>query len=277
MLYSLKYIENQALWLYATLIIGLANAVISPISKMVIEHGTYHALSLFGGISLIVWFAIGVSFYIVHRNIKNIKLSTIDKFICALCITLCFVPSSLISWVSLCGLSFYFGIRHKKNTALYSGFLLLFFVALRIPLIQFCMSVFSSPLLNFDAFLVTKLLYFFDPVVFAQDNIIHTSKSYSLAIMTGCSSFDNMSLAIILWLTLIQIKGGINRVSMLYHSIILAISVIIINISRLSLMAMYKNLYEFFHADTGLMVLEIIILSTAYLVASISQRKGTLT
>ena len=269
MLLSLRLFKNQALWLYAALIIGISNAVISPISKMILEHGTFYTLSLFGGISLIVWFAIGSSIYLIHKHIHNLCLSIIDNCICVLCITLCCIPSYLISWVSLCGLAFYFLIHNRKNTRLYSGFFLLFFVALRIPLIQFCMSVFSSPLLNFDAFLVTKFLYFFDPLVFAQDNIIHTSKSYSLAIMTGCSSFDNMSLAIILWLTLIQLKGGINRFSMLYHSVILATSVVVINISRLSMMAMYKNLYEFFHADFGLMVLEIIILSTAYLVASI--------
>jgi hypothetical protein len=245
---------------------------VSPVSKALFTQGLVGGLSSGGGMSFIVWFSVIIAFSLIFKGTVNYTVTGVDKAVCFIFMLICLLPSALICWCSLSLLCLYLSYRRRENTVLQAGFILLAVVAIRIPLIQFCMSVFSSALLGIDAFFVAQLLSIFMDTVSFNGNIVYTKNEYSLAIMTGCSSFDNMSLALLLWLTLVCTHCSLGLKKRFTHAFILAVIIIFTNTVRLSLMAWQENFYEFFHANSGLMLIEITLLMTAVIMALYSNK-----
>jgi len=252
----------------------LLNAIVSPITKTILTVGWADGIMSGGGISFIVWFSLLIGFSLIFKGVRNSDITLVDKVVCMFFIAVCFLPSALICWVSLFLLCAYLSFKNRNSIELKAGFLILAVIAFRIPLIQFCMSVFSGPLLEIDAFFVSNFLSFFTDTASFSGNIVYTKNDYSLAIMTGCSSFDNMSLALLLWFTLVcsnHCLGDWNRIT---HVVVLSVVIIFTNTIRLSLMAWEKEFYQFFHGDTGLMLIELVLLGTAVLMALYTNRSG---
>jgi len=266
-IFDIQKILQHKIWYISACSFCLLNALIPPITKTILTIGWVDGLTSGGGISFIIWFALFIGFSLIFKGVKDGEVTFNEKVVCLLFMFVCLLPSALICWCSLFFLCAYLSYKNRHSPEFKAGFLILTVIALRIPLIQFCMSVFSAPLLEIDAFFVANFLSFFTDTASFSGNIVYTKNDYSLAIMTGCSSFDNMSLALLLWFTLVCSNHCLGDWNRIMHVAVLSVIILFTNTIRLSLMAWDKSFYQFFHGDVGLVLIELILLGTAILMA----------
>jgi hypothetical protein len=96
---------------------------------------------------------------------------------------------------------------------------------------------------------------------FARDGlVISTGGSHSLAIEEGCSAFHNVSLASLIWISLVKLETLTLRTAHLWICAAMAAATVALNTARLALMAQSYPMYEFWHNGAG-----VPIVSTAML------------
>ena len=95
-----------------------------------------------------------------------------------------------------------------------------------------------------------------DPSFSMQGNLISQVDSYGLLILTGCSSFVNLSLVLLFWLALsLRYKPSLSGIDFALASM-LSVCVVALNTVRLTLMAIDQYWYQLFHDGNGALVIE---------------------
>jgi exosortase/archaeosortase family protein len=84
-----------------------------------------------------------------------------------------------------------------------------------------------------------------------QDNIISGPSGFGIVVYTGCSSFQNLSLAMLCWITISKLRHQTWRARDLIGAAIVGIVMIVLNFIRLYLMAWDVSLFEYWHNGTG--------------------------
>ncbi|MBY0227581.1 MAG: archaeosortase/exosortase family protein [Hyphomicrobium sp.] len=132
----------------------------------------------------------------------------------------------------------------------------------------------SLPLLRVDAALVGALLSLFVPGVTWSDTII-TSSNHSIGIYGACSSFHNISLAILCWITITKLIRSKWMASDRICALAVIAAVVIFNTARLALMARGPVEFAFWHNGSGA---DIVVWMTTLTVVALSlwgaTRKG---
>jgi hypothetical protein len=96
---------------------------------------------------------------------------------------------------------------------------------------------------------------------FTRDGLlISTGGSHSIVIEEGCSAFQNVSLASLIWISLVKLETLMLRSAHLWICAAMAASTVALNTARLALMAQSYPMYEFWHNGAG-----VPIVSTAML------------
>lgn len=250
--------------------LGLVNAMIRPIREHVIEFGFVDSLIGGFGISFIVWFGIYCSFDLL-RKYSDQKASRNDWVMAFLTIVLLLIPSAFMSWIALsifagyCGFFVFQSATFGRNSCL-----IMLAVALRVPVSDICLKLSADALLQFDAMATLSLLSMVSPEATRQGNIIIGSGGHELLIMTGCASFTNISLAFLLWFTVVRAQMLCYRAALTLYIIPLTIIVMGINISRLSLMTLSQEQYFFYHDGLGAEIINALILLAALGMAFLS-------
>jgi hypothetical protein len=84
-----------------------------------------------------------------------------------------------------------------------------------------------------------------------HDNIITEPSGFGIAIFTECSSFHNVSVALLCWVTVSRLHGhSWSRRDFTYGGLIAA-TMVCFNIARLSFMALDPDLYGYWHDGMG--------------------------
>jgi hypothetical protein len=90
---------------------------------------------------------------------------------------------------------------------------------------------------------------------FARDGlIISPGGSYRLVIEEGCSAFHNVSLASLIWISLVKIETLTLKTAHLWICAAMAVATVAINTVRLALMAQSYPMYEFWHNGAGIRI-----------------------
>lgn len=232
-------------------LIGLSNAMIRPIIEHTNEFGIYSGLLNGFGISFIVWFAIYCCIDMLsgrHGEILNTRdLIMITMTLIGLCI-----PSAFISWVVLSFFAGYCSIcmgTHGSNIR--NASFIMMALALRVPISDICLKLSADAFLQFDTMATLSIIQNIDPSITRQGNILIGPQGHELLIMTGCASFTNISLALLLWFTIMRTYITQWRPHLNLYIIPLCVLVMGLNIFRLSMMSLSVDLYHFYHDELG--------------------------
>jgi exosortase/archaeosortase family protein len=96
---------------------------------------------------------------------------------------------------------------------------------------------------------------------FARDDlVISNGGDHSIMIEEGCSAFQNVSLASLIWISLLKLDTLRMRTAHLWICAAMAVATVALNTVRLALMAQSESMYEFWHNGAG-----VPIVSTAML------------
>jgi hypothetical protein len=235
-------------------ILGLANGLVgrlSSTSNFDDWTGVVQSLDL----NVIVLFACfaGVSaFFCDNRE----QIRTTDLAVAAVFLMFTALPISGLSWLAVTGLSLYILLFANGNAARRRGAVIL--LALTVPMLwsQMLFRVFAKLILDIDAFLVASMM--------GTDRIGNmvgfADGSGHMVILPACSSLTNMSLAFLCWVSITQwAEHRWSAVDVLW-SLLVCMSVIAVNITRISLMGLSYWHYEVFHSELGNAVANFIML-----------------
>lgn len=198
------------------------------------------------GISAIVWIAAWLGLSLVRaepaaaagrRDLRAVAL--------ALCVFL--VPASAASWVGLTLFSAYVAWVSEPCTAQRRGAII--FAALTVPMAwsKALFALCSGWILQADAILVASLI----GTTHVGNTIALADGSGQLWIAAGCSSLANLSLTVLLWVVFTQFLSRPTNGKDVLLCLAACAMAIAINVSRISVMGLFPDSYEFLHGSVG--------------------------
>jgi hypothetical protein len=234
-------------------ILGCANGLMGRILLAFDSDGWIGVLG--GNISVIVWFACFAGVSLMLREHKE-ELRSADLAVGAVFIILVMLPIFALSWVAVTGLSLYILLFAKGGSERRRGALIL--LALTVPMLwgSWLFRFFMTPLLEFDAALTAWIL----GTERVGNMFAFADGSGQVVVLPACSSFANVSLAFLCWVTVTQWVKHPWSSKDIFWSLLACASVIAVNVIRISLMGLSPWHHNLIHNEWGNMVANFIIL-----------------
>lgn len=243
-------------------ILGCANGLVARAIQSVNVHGWYDAAVGTFDISIIVLVACfaGLSLMLTDRTGE---LRTTDLVLSSILLLLIAVPIGPASWLAVTILSFYVLAFGQAVNSCRRGAIIL--LAVTVPMLwsRLIFNLFARFILEIDATLVSWVLG-----THRSGNVVEfADHSGSLAIFPACSSFANVSLALLCWVAVSQYVEHKWRPQDIAWCLLACFSVVAVNVLRISLMGINESHYLMLHSAPAEIFLSIVMLS---LVLSIS-------
>jgi hypothetical protein len=234
--------------------LGCVSGFASRIIQSVNQLGWADALFNTFEISVIVWIscAAGVSLVLQDRTIgvRSSELAMGAGFV-----FLVILPIGSLSWLAVTALSLYIIISTNVASSGRGAFILL---ATTVPMLwsRLLFQFFANRILKIDASLVGWILGTQRTGAIVE----FADGSGVLAILPACSSLANVSLAFLCWVTVSQVVCHKKSAYDLLWCLMACISVIAVNVTRISVYGLSQWHYATFHSQLGTAVTNIIIL-----------------
>jgi hypothetical protein len=237
----------------ALFIVGCANGLSGNIFQSI------HSGDWTGGvqnISVIVLFACFAGISLVLRS-NNDELTSGDLAIGLIFISFMAIPASEINWAAVTGLSLYVLLFANDNSERKRGALIM--LAVTVPMLwsRLLFSFISQPFLYLDAALAGWILD-----THKSGNIINfVDGSGELIILPACSSFANVSLAFLCWVSVSQWVGHKPAREDVFWCLLACASMVAVNTARISIMGLSHWHYVTFHYGWGATLMGTVILA----------------
>ena len=220
---------------------GLASRIIQSINRL----GWAEALFKTFEISVIVWISCAAGVSLILRD-RTIGLRSPELAIGAGFILLVILPIGPLSWLAVTALSLYVIFSANAVSSRRGAFILL---ATTVPMLwsRLLFQFFSNLILQIDASLVGWILGTHrtgDIVEFADGSGV-------LVILPSCSSLANVSLGFLCWITVSQLVCHKRSAYDLLWCLMACISVIAVNVTRVSVQGLSQWHYATFHSPWG--------------------------
>jgi hypothetical protein len=218
-------------------------------------------------ISVIVWISCAAGVSLILRD-RTIGVRSPELAIGAGFVVLVILPIGPLSWLAVTALGFYITMSTNVASSRRGAFILL---ATTVPMFwtPLLFKFFANLILAVDASLVGWILGTHrtgDIVEFADGSGV-------LVILPACSSLANVSLAILCWVTVSQLVCHKKSAYDVLWCLMACVSVIAVNVTRISFEALSQWHYAAFHGPWGDAMGNIIILSLIVGVSVVGVRR----
>jgi hypothetical protein len=195
------------------------------------------------------WFAV---FNLLLATDREQPISGIDVAVALSATLLNFLPGpSAPSWFSVSAVALLLVVRSDGDSKLKAAAAVLLALALNGYWGPRFFDIFAYYLLRADAALVGAALSLTQPGMSWHETIIGRPGEHSVLIFNPCSSFHNISLGLLCWVSLTKLV----RTSWVRGDLAVALAVcaavIVWNATRLYLMALSNDHYTYWHQGTG--------------------------
>jgi exosortase/archaeosortase family protein len=164
---------------------------------------------------------------------------------------LIFLPTSRMIWVAATGVAIYFWIFNGSDAKLRAAAIVLAALSVQELWGHVFFNLVALPLLRVETSAVGTILEAVRSGTVWQDNIITEPSGFGIVVYTGCSSFHNLSLAMLCWVTISRLRHQNWRRRDLVTGSLVAAAMILLNLARLCLMAWNIDLYHYWHDGLG--------------------------
>lgn len=169
----------------------------------------------------------------------------------ALCSLLCVAPLGNI-WIVASLVSVYWWIVSASDRNLRGAAIVLAALSTQELWGHVFFHLIAYPLLCAEAAIVGSILEVVRTGTVWEDNVITGPNGYGLVVYDQCSVFHNLSLAMLCWITLSQLRyPGSWRPRAFRVGVIIGLTMMSWNIVRLCLMAWNLDLYHYWHDGSG--------------------------
>lgn len=200
-----------------------------------------------GGVSAIVWFA-AVSFFTIARDgATSDAVRPVERWIVAALMLLALLPINFAGAIGLLAAGCY--LWCSSNAASPARRLAIVMVALTGPVIwgRLLLALIGPKLLDMDALVAG----FLAGVPVHGNVVLFRGAPGSLYVALSCSSVHNMSLAVLLFVTLTQLQQLKMNAMLIATCGAAMLAMAVINMLRLATMARYPEYFAFVHTGLG--------------------------
>lgn len=252
----------------ALCILGVVNGVGPKAMQAVAASGWIDAAIGTFDISVLVWVACAVAIGFLLED-EGDRIGVIDIAVGVAFLALVALPIGEAAWLGLCGLGMYIASVAGDASARRRGATIL--IAITVPMLwsRVLFRLFSDSILHADASLIGHVLG-----TAADGNVVpFADGSGTLVILSGCSSLAGLSLVALCWVMLgqsVQHKWSLEDAP---WCVLAAVSVVAVNVTRISLMGLSEAHYEMVHSPWGDFVAGTITLCLVVGFCSIGMRR----
>ena len=168
----------------------------------------------------------------------------------ALCAPLFLPTTRTIKFVAL-GAAIFSWIRGRDDPNLRGAGVVLAALAIQQYWGHIVFDIFALPLLQAETAVVGTLVQAFRAGTEWQGNVITGPSGFGIIVYSACSSFHNLSLAMLCWLTVSRLRNQSWRRRDLLTGCVIGAAMIACNVARLCLMAWSPDFYEYWHDGPG--------------------------
>ena len=252
-------------------LIACANGLASHVIHSVTQEGLAGALLSTFETSAIVWLACCVGIRLVYQGqCDTIQKSDLVVGIPFLAIVA--LPSSGLSWFGVSALALYLIMCAKTSPTQLRGAIILLATSFSMLWSRLLFAFFSKPILDIDAALTAWL----KGTARVGNMVRFADNSGYVVIFPPCSSFGNVSLAFLTWVLVSQSVGHRWSVRDILWCLLACAAVVVVNVSRLSMMATNMNVFMAVHNEWGNAVANAIILILVVTISALGVRRELL-
>lgn len=247
------------------LIIVTLNGLAGPVWDAVSEQGWAVAATGLFGVNAVVWIALGLAALQYKRTVTARDAAIWPVLIVG---GACLIPSAQAAWAAgACWFAYRITDDRLQGEPLEAGHLIALALCARTPATWLLTTLLAEPLLQFDAVLAGWLAGLTSPITAIDGNIVVHESGHRLFVMTGCSSWNNLSLALLFWFSMTRGLLPAGHQPPLWHGTAVGVAVVLINIVRLSFMARSPENYRWLHDGSGA---DVVLAATAVTVATVT-------
>ena len=244
--------------LYAlTMAVLIANAIASKAVDTVAQLGAAGALANGLGLSWAFWLAYAVCIRLALREPAS-EAQPKDLWICGVCALVALVPLSPLAGVACTVLAVAMLLDRTAAGFLKAAAMVLLAISIQVVWSRALMLFFLQPVASLDAHLVGLIIH--RPV---HGNLVEFADgSLRLSVLSACTSVQNASIALMLYIAIVRAFRPRPRVSEIYALAGVFLSVVALNIGRLVLMAQSVPMFHLVHGEIGAIVITMVITLT---------------
>lgn len=244
----------------AMLAIGTANALVRPAIEAIGQSGVLGALAGGLGGGWPVYLALLGAVVLGLRATVERPIDRWDRLALLVYAAGLMVPSSGVSAGAVMALGAWELLRRPRDVDYRAGMIVFIAVGARELWVATAMKALSPWLLHIDAVLTRTTLGLLGHPAIVTGNLIKTDEGMVLAVLMSCSSFANISLALLTWLVLTRWLRPDFRRRDLASALLVTLAVILINLTRLTIMGLGPLAYAVAHGEIGQTATELAIL-----------------
>jgi len=230
----------------ALCILGCINGIGSRAIQAIASYGFFNAAFATFEVSALVWIACAIAIGLILED-NGDRITTFDMAIGVGFLVLVTLPIGEASWFGLTALGLYLISVAGAASSRRRGAKIL--IAITIPMLwsRLLFRLFSEFLLQIDASLVGRVLR-----TATTGNVVRFADgSGDLVILPACSSLAGMSLVVLCWVTLSQVVQHPWSIKDAAWCLLAGISVLAVNVIRMSIMGLSGAYYETLHSAGG--------------------------
>jgi hypothetical protein len=156
------------------------------------------SLGVIGIFQCMAWYAI---FRLLQASNSTIAGRLRDAVIAASLSLLTLLPTNRMIWVAASGFAMYWCIFSEGDVKLRAAGSVLAALSVQQLWGHVLFNLIAMPLLRAEAAAVATMLDVVRPGTMSQDNVITGPNGFGLVVYAACSSFHNLSLAMLCWVT----------------------------------------------------------------------------
>jgi exosortase/archaeosortase family protein len=197
---------------------------------------------------IMAWFAI---FRLLSLSDRTEAAEMRDVLIAlALCLPLLLPTARTIKVLAL-GAAVFLYFRGRADPKLRAAGVVLAALTIQEYWGHIVFDMFALPLLRAETAVVGTLVHFLRAGTVWHGNIISGPSGFGIIVYSSCSSFHNLSLAMLCWLTVSRVRNQDWRRRDLLTGFAIGAAMIACNVTRLCLMAWSPSSYEYWHDGPG--------------------------
>ena len=232
-------------------ILAAANGLeVGAVNSIVTQGWSVALLDLFG-VSAVVWIACFAGANLLYGSRLNEAITTPDAVASLAVLTLTILPFERVSWFALTALSLYVLCVSPAQSFRRRGALIA--LALTGPMLwgPALMLIFGPTILKADAVLVSGVIGT-DHVGNVFSGAIGSDGTPArYVIYPDCSSLRGMSMAILAFVTVTNVFGAAWSARHLTFGLLAILSVVFVNVTRLSLIGLFPSYFSVIHGLPG--------------------------
>ena len=231
-------------------------------------------LTNFGAIGIFQYLAWYVIFRLLLASDRAPAARPLDFLVVATFCLLVFLPTSKTVWIAATGIAIYLSLFNAGDLKLRAAGIVLTALAVQELWGHILFNLITMPLLRAETAVVGTVMDMIRPGTAWHDNIVSGPNGFGVVIINSCSSFHNLSLALLCWVTISRLFHLTWRTRDFAFGAAIGVTMILFNVTRICLMSWNPAFYHYWHDGLGAEIFAIGASMTILLLSLCGARPG---